>query len=100
MIFQYPLRRQEDHISRAAVAALLIFDINKELTMKKNMNMIDRVIRPILAVLFFILYIIGAVTGVFGMILVVLGGVFVLTSIFGYCPIYTIFGRRTLKPQS
>ena len=68
--------------------------------MKKNMNMFDRGIRYVLAILFFILYISGAVTGVFGIILFALGNIIIVTSLIGFCPLYTLFGRRTLKTQS
>lgn len=63
--------------------------------MKKNMGTADRVIRLLLAVLFAYLYFGGIVTGTVGIILAIAGGVFVLTSFVGFCPLYIIFGINT-----
>ena len=65
--------------------------------MKRNMSNLDRIIRVILAALFAYLYFGGIVTGVFGIILVVLAVVFVLTSIVGFCPLYALLKISTLK---
>lgn len=65
--------------------------------MKRNMSNLDRIIRIILAALFAYLYFGGIVTGVFGIILVVLAVVFVLTSIVGFCPLYALLKISTLK---
>jgi len=64
---------------------------------KRNMSNLDRIIRIILAALFAYLYFGGIVTGVFGIILVVLAVVFVLTSIVGFCPLYALLKISTLK---
>lgn len=63
--------------------------------MKKNMGTADRVIRIIIAALFAYLYFGGVVTGTLGLILVILGAVFVLTSLIGFCPLYTLVGLNT-----
>ena len=63
--------------------------------MKKNMGITDRIIRILLAAGFAYLYFAGVVTGTIGLILVILGGVFVLTSLIGFCPLYTIFRLNT-----
>lgn len=63
--------------------------------MKKNMGTIDRIIRIALAILFAILYFTGTITGTLAIILLVLGVVFVLTSLFSFCPLYAILGIRT-----
>ncbi len=65
--------------------------------MKKNMGSADKIVRILLAVLFAALYFTKTVTGVTGIILLVLGGVFVLTSLVSFCPLYTIFGINTCK---
>ena len=65
--------------------------------MKKNMSSADRVIRVIIAAIFAVLYFTGTVTGTLGLVLLVLGGVFVLTSLISFCPLYTIFGISTCK---
>ena len=63
--------------------------------MKKNMGTADRIIRILLAAVFAYLYFAGVVTGTVGLILVILGGVFLLTSLVGFCPLYTLFGLNT-----
>ena len=63
--------------------------------MKKNMGTADRVIRILVAVLFAVLYFTNTVIGVFGIVLLVLGGVFLLTSLISFCPLYTLIGLNT-----
>lgn len=65
--------------------------------MKKNMGNADKIVRILLAVLFAALYFTKTVTGVAGIVLLVLGGVFVLTSLVSFCPLYTLFGINTCK---
>ncbi|MGD8427724.1 MAG: DUF2892 domain-containing protein [Balneolaceae bacterium] len=64
------------------------------------MSIADRTIRTILAIVFFILYGSGVTGGVLGVILLVLGVIFVLTSLVGYCPLYSPFGISTSKTHS
>jgi len=42
-----------------------------------------------------VLYFTGTVTGTLGIVLLVLGGVFVLTSVISFCPLYTLVGINT-----
>ena len=63
--------------------------------MKKNMGTADRIIRVVLAAVFAYLYFGGVVTGTLGIVLLVLGGVFVLTSLISFCPLYTLVGLST-----
>lgn len=63
--------------------------------MKKNVGTIDRVVRIVLALVFAALYFTGTVTGTLGIALLVLGGVFIVTSLVSFCPLYTIFGLST-----
>ena len=65
--------------------------------MKRNMSNIDRLIRAIVAVLLVYLYIGGIVTGAFGIILVVLGVILLITSVLGFCPIYALLKLSTRK---
>jgi hypothetical protein len=68
--------------------------------MKKNMGNIDRVVRILLAAVFAVLYFTGTVTGTFGLVLVILGGVFVLTSLVSFCPLYAIVGLSTCPTKT
>jgi len=63
--------------------------------LNKNMGTTDRIIRTILAAIFVALYCTGTVTGVLGIILVVLGIVFALTAVFSFCPLYLPFKIST-----
>ena len=63
--------------------------------MKKNMGTADRVIRLIIAAVIGVLYYSGTITGTLGIVLLVLAGVFVLTSFVSFCPLYTPFGIST-----
>lgn len=63
--------------------------------MKPNLSNIDRVVRVVLAVVFAYLYFGGIVTGTLGIVLVVLGVVFLLTAVVSFCPLYAIFKFST-----
>ena len=63
--------------------------------MKKNTGTADRLIRVLLAAVFAYLYFGSVVTGTAGIILAVLGGVFLLTALVGFCPLYTLVGVNT-----
>ncbi|MBO6586014.1 MAG: DUF2892 domain-containing protein [Gracilimonas sp.] len=65
--------------------------------MKKNMGSADKIIRFVLAIIFVALYFTGTVTGTWGIVLLVLAGVFVLTSLVSFCPLYAPFGLKTCK---
>jgi len=63
--------------------------------MKKNMGNADRIIRVILAIIIAVLYYTNVISGTVGIVLLVLGGVFVLTSLISFCPLYAPFGIKT-----
>ena len=63
--------------------------------MKKNMGTADRVIRIIIAAIVGILYFTGTISGTLGLVLLILAGVFVLTSLISFCPLYAPFGIKT-----
>lgn len=65
--------------------------------MKHNMSNLDRIIRVIVAALFAYLYFGGIVTGTLGIVLVVLGAVFLLTALIGFCPLYATLKFSTYK---
>lgn len=68
--------------------------------MKTNMGSFDRIARILIALVFATLYFTGTVTGTSGIILLVLGAVFVLTSLISFCPLYTLFGINTCPKKS
>ena len=65
--------------------------------MSKNMGTVDRIIRFIFAVAVAVLYFTGVISGTLAIILGILAGVFLLTSIVGFCPLYAPFKLSTLK---
>lgn len=65
--------------------------------MKRNLSNIDRVLRVVLAALFAYLFFSGVVTGAFGVVLLVLGLVFLVTAIVSFCPLYGLFRFSTFK---
>lgn len=65
--------------------------------MKRNMSNLDRSIRVVLALVFAFLYFSGTVSGTVGVVLLVLGGVFLLTSLISFCPLYLPFKFSTYK---
>jgi hypothetical protein len=63
--------------------------------MKKNMGSADRIVRILIALLAAYLYYAGIVTGTWGIVLIVVSVIFLLTSAVGFCPLYAVFGIRT-----
>ncbi|MFM9946795.1 MAG: DUF2892 domain-containing protein [Saprospiraceae bacterium] len=63
--------------------------------MKKNMGTVDRVFRVIVAAVIAALYFTGTLTGTLGLVLLVLAGVFVATSLVSFCPLYSLVGLNT-----
>ncbi|GAB4449699.1 MAG: DUF2892 domain-containing protein [Bacteroidia bacterium] len=67
--------------------------------MKQNMGKLDRIIRIIVAIIFAALYFMGITKGAVGLILLILGIVFVLTSFLGFCPLYLPFNINTKEKK-
>jgi Protein of unknown function (DUF2892) len=65
--------------------------------MKQNMGKADKIIRFVLAFVFSTLYFTGTVTGPLAYVLLALGGIFILTSVVGTCPLYLPFGISTCE---
>jgi len=68
--------------------------------MKKNMGIADIAIRLFLAAVISILYITNAINGTFGVIALVIAGLFIITSFIGVCPLYSILGLTTRKKKT
>ncbi len=67
--------------------------------MTKNMGSLDKAIRLVLAAVFVVLYFTNVVPGALGIVLLVLAGVFALTSLVGSCPLYLPFNLSTRKEK-
>lgn len=59
------------------------------------MGSADRIVRIIIAALIAVLYFTNTISGTLGIVLLVLAGVFVLTSLISSCPLYSIVGIST-----
>lgn len=67
--------------------------------MKKNVGSADKIVRIILAVVLAVLYYTGTVSGVAGIVSLVLAVVLVATSLISFCPLYWPFGISTGKKK-
>ena len=68
--------------------------------MSKNMGAADRFIRFLIAIIFAILFFADIISGTFGIVLLVIGIVLILTSFTGVCPLYKPFGIHTNAKQA
>ncbi|MFD1166808.1 DUF2892 domain-containing protein [Sphingobacterium daejeonense] len=68
--------------------------------MKTNMGPQDKTIRIIIALIIAVLFFTKVITGTLAIVLLVVAGIFILTSLIGYCPIYSIFGISTCKKKA
>lgn len=55
----------------------------------------DRIVRIVIAAILVGLYFSEVLTGTIGVISLIVAGVFALTSLVSFCPLYTLFGIRT-----
>lgn len=67
--------------------------------LEKNMGVTDRIVRTTLAAGFIGTYASGKVKGFLGIGLLVLSGVFLITSATGYCPAYQAVGIDSLEHE-
>ncbi len=64
------------------------------------MGQVDRALRVVIAVLIGLLYYLGKIEGTMATVLLVIGAVFLVTSLVGVCPLYSVLGIRTDKGQA
>ncbi len=67
--------------------------------MKANMGTTDKVIRIVLAAAIVGLYLGNIISGTIAIVGLAVVGIFVLTSLIGFCPLYAIFGLSTCKTK-
>lgn len=65
--------------------------------MKMNMGDTDKTIRLGLAVIIIFLYLTNTVPSVLGLILMAIALIFAVTSLIGFCPLYTLLKVSTCK---
>lgn len=64
------------------------------------MGAADRLIRLTIAAVILILYFTKVITGTLAVILLIFAGIFVITSLVSFCPLYLPFGLNTGKKKS
>ena len=67
--------------------------------MKHNMGNADRIVRLLIAVVIATLYFTNTITGTLSYILLGVGSIFLLTSLIGSCPLYSLFGLNSCKAK-
>jgi hypothetical protein len=65
--------------------------------MKKNMGTTDKLLRIVIALILGVLYYTEIITGTLALVGLGLAGIFVLTSLISFCPLYLPFGITTCK---
>ncbi len=68
--------------------------------MKRNMGAADRVIRIVLAAVVAVLYFTHQLSPVAGIVLGIVGAIFLVTGIVGVCPLYMPFGLSTKRRKA
>ena len=65
----------------------------------KNMGNLDRAVRVLAAVVVGMLYFTQVISGTVAIVLLVVAGIFILTSLVSFCPLYYPFGINTCKTK-
>jgi len=63
--------------------------------MKRNMGNADRIIRILIVLAIALLYYFKLIEGTFANVLLAIAGIFLVTSLIGFCPAYSVFGIKT-----
>jgi hypothetical protein len=67
--------------------------------MKKNMGTLDKAMRIIVAIVVVSLYFTDVISGTLAIVLLIFAGIFILTSLISFCPVYTLLGINTGKKK-
>lgn len=67
------------------------------MSFNKNMGSTDRIVRTVAAVVMLLLAFLVPMSSILSTILIILGVVFILTSLVSFCPLYLPFKINTLK---
>lgn len=69
------------------------------MNMKYNMGLTDKVIRILIAIIISGLYFENIISGTFATVLIIIAGIFILTSFLSFCPLYYLLGISTCKKK-
>jgi hypothetical protein len=64
------------------------------------MGVADKIIRILVAAVVVILFFTNVISGTLAIILLIISGIFILTSFISFCPLYLPFGINTRKKKS
>ena len=67
--------------------------------MKTNVGSTDKVVRLALAIVLIVLFYKSILSGILGIIALIVAFVLTLTSLIGFCPLYTLLGINTAKKK-
>jgi hypothetical protein len=67
--------------------------------MQKNMGKTDVRMRIVAAAIIALLYAFNIISGVAAIVLLGLAAVFLITSMFSFCPLYALFGLSTCRAR-
>ncbi len=65
--------------------------------MKTNMSSTDRYIRLGVSIVIAVLILLNVISGTAAIVLGIVAGVFFMTTLLGFCPLYALFGFSTKK---
>jgi hypothetical protein len=65
--------------------------------MTRNMGILDRSLRSIAALAVVALWYTGRISGTLAIVLLVIAGIWLLTSLISFCPLYSLLGFSTGK---
>lgn len=68
--------------------------------MKPNMGTVDKAVRILVAVVIAALYFANVISGTLAIVLLVFAGVFIVTSLISFCPLYWPLGISTRKKEA
>jgi hypothetical protein len=94
------------NVTNVALMVNLFSEFHKEIIlntkknkMRANIGKTDKSIRVIIGLIFIGLFFTNIITGVLAIVLLVLSGIFILTSLFSFCPLYYPFGISTRQKE-
>ena len=64
------------------------------------MGSTDQIVRVVIALIVGVLFFTKVISGILGFVLLAVAGIFVLTSVVSFCPIYAVFGIRTCPVEN
>jgi len=67
--------------------------------MKNNIGSSDKLVRLFIAIILIALYYTGVLKDTLGIVALVVALIMTITSLIGFCPLYTILGIKTSKKE-